>query len=344
MTTTRCPACAEEIPVGAQRCPHCDEQLAAPSPPPPPIPQAESSPTKPCPFCAETIKASAIKCRFCGEILDQSRVQIAQQQAGAASTPSTPYNWWLLAWPVPVAGILGYILGTMIYGARFQNAVFKVLSGQSSGDPSESRTIIVTILVLLVVFEVIALVVMRRRALAGSGGGAPGAAAASAPVQAIPRAPMPISVIIALVLGIAEIGLLVGFALTLGGKPPVFPIAIAVAVLAMIALARPWSWRTAILGSLLYGLFLAVQHIIVLTELLGNPRGVMVYLLVLLLLVPLPFLVTVPLLAGKRARKYFRFGACTTCGATLTLGKAIFSSGAPCKCSATAQVGSHSSA
>jgi len=80
LSKRQCPACGQQIPVGAQVCPFCKKDLTTQS-----VSSAgEFKPdalSKKCPDCAETIKLEALVCRFCGHRFEAAEVQAAIQQA-----------------------------------------------------------------------------------------------------------------------------------------------------------------------------------------------------------------------------------------------------------------------
>lgn len=321
----RCPHCAETIITGGEICPFCKAQTSTPPPTPPstspPSPtSASGTGTKPCPFCGEEIKDVAIKCRFCGEYLDHSRARDVQRQAGSVTdgTPRFRYNWLILLWPALAALVLGYVLGNMIYGARFQSAVGRVLSGLDSGDPSEGRTIALTILILLVIGEAIGGAIMYRRRQPAVAGGALQGTPASPPAAA-PKPAKPIPPVVIAILVMAGAYLLLSFALAGTGSHQVSVLHfVALLILVLSVLVRnPWMWRVGTILLLLYAGLVLLVFMYLATVLATNETAALDAAAILLAaLDPLFWIVAVVLMTRPATRQHVGLG-CSRCGEPL---------------------------
>jgi len=340
-STTVCPLCAETLVQGGSICPFCKEALSTAAPP--------SADTKPCPFCGETIKAVAIKCRFCGEILDHGGAQAAKHRTGSTS-PQYRYKWSILIWPAPVAVVLGYVLGNMIYGARFQNAVFRFLSGQDSGNPSEGLTIIFTILILLVIGEAIGFAIMysKRQPVGEAGVAVPGSLKAASLPR---REPIPGTAIAGLVVAGAYLLLvLMGWAssrmvIVFLASNTAYDILIlqilAAGLLAVTILARkPWLWRIGVVVVGLHTGLVLLCFLYLVSELIFSPAKDLTHFVLVSSLEP-PILIAATILLFRPAtRRYVGF-RCSRCDRPLPATTCLFTYRKTCSaCGAGVRQGS----
>lgn len=93
----KCPACAEEIPVGTKKCNYCNEELE-----------------KQCPCCREWIIADAKRCKHCGTWLNKFIKEQFEGKAPTSEAESSDGYVGVRAFIYIELGIITYLLCEMM--------------------------------------------------------------------------------------------------------------------------------------------------------------------------------------------------------------------------------------